>query len=161
MRQFKIAAALLVLASCPLAHAGVIGIPLGGSTTGVIGADGHGSFTDSLSFNISQPSNLKDTFGSLGISGFSYTLYDATTSSFVGSAKTKSFSDLPGGMYDFIFSGTVPGIVGFYAGGFRTSAAGAVPELDVWMMLIIGGALLVYQLRRRQSSLRNSQLATN
>lgn len=149
----------------PFANAGVLSLGTVSDTTYLLGVDLAGKFTDTYSFNLSGPSNLTDTFGNYlaNINGFSFELVSASSpSTAIGSSTGQgSYSNLSSGAYDFIFSGTVPhGFfgIGAYFGDFHVASAGAVPELDTWLMLVVGAGLLVYQLRRRQSSLRHAEL---
>lgn len=71
---------------------------------------------------------------------------------------TFSFPDLSAGLYRFDVAGQ----------SFLTErgnwngelVVAAVPEADTWLMLIIGAALIGYQLRRKQRSLPSQSFAT-
>jgi hypothetical protein len=151
--------ATLALAMTTGASAGVFGIPLGTDNTVVLGVVAPGAFTDTLGFSLSGPSTVTDLFAPIfNVGQFSYSLYDLTTSTSLGSKKSYTVGS---GSYDWIFKGIGTSFIiplGVYFGDYHVSAA-AVPELDTWLMLAVGAGLLVYQLRRRQSALRHSQLA--
>ena len=66
-----------------------------------------------------------------------------------------SFNSLVAGSYVLGIYGIGDGPV-LNLGRFRgtASVAGAVPELDTWLMMLIGAGLVAYQLRRKQNSLQ-------
>jgi hypothetical protein len=59
------------------------------------------------------------------------------------------------GQYRLAIGGTVSGFLG---GLYRVQVA-AVPEADVWIMLLLGFAVVLYQLHRKQRSLEQSPVA--
>ncbi|HEV7446346.1 MAG TPA: FxDxF family PEP-CTERM protein [Steroidobacteraceae bacterium] len=67
-----------------------------------------------------------------------------------------SFADLSAGKYRWEVSGITGRQSGFWG---AKMAVTAVPEADVWMMLLIGVGLVGYQLRRKQQSLKHPPLA--
>jgi hypothetical protein len=49
---------------------------------------------------------------------------------------------------------------GFFGGLYRGSLqVAAVPEADVWVMLLVGFAVVLYQLRRKQRSIEQQPVA--
>ena len=64
---------------------------------------------------------------------------------------TYSFADLAPGSYSMSIFGSAQAISGYIA-TYRVAVA-AVPELETWLMLIIGLALAGYQLHRKQKTL--------
>jgi hypothetical protein len=164
MKHSKLVLALLLAISLsPSANAKVISIGTVGATNYLLGFVGPGLFTDNYLFTLSGTSNITDAFNPVfGISGFNYSLSEVSPTAAVFGPST-SYSGLSAGTYDFTFTGTNPKptfpSLGIYFGDYNVASAGAVPELDTWLMLVIGAGLLVYQLRRRQNTLRHSQLA--
>ena len=67
-----------------------------------------------------------------------------------------SFADLSAGKYHWDITGTTGRQSGFWG---AKMAVTAVPEADVWMMLLIGLGLVGYQLRRKQQSLKHPPFA--
>jgi hypothetical protein len=69
-----------------------------------------------------------------------------------------SFDDfLAPGSYRIGFSGIGNGFLGgIYRGSLQVAA---VPEADVWVMLLVGFAVVLYQLRRKQRSLEQQPVA--
>jgi hypothetical protein len=67
-----------------------------------------------------------------------------------------SFADLSAGKYRWDITGTTGRQSGFWG---AKMAVTAVPEADVWMMLLIGLGLVGYQLRRKQQSLKHPPFA--
>ena len=65
-------------------------------------------------------------------------------------ASTYSFDDLAAGKYRFDVDGLTGGRKGLWVGQMTV---GAVPEADTWLMLLVGGGLIAYQLRRKQRAL--------
>jgi hypothetical protein len=166
MKHSKLGLAmLLAITLSPCANASVISIGAVGATNYLLGFVGSGPFTDIYQFTLSGMSNITDAFNPVfGINSFSFGLTNVTNpGSPVPFGSSASYSGLGAGTYDFTFAGTVPNpnfpSLGIYFGDYNVAAAGAVPELDTWLMFTIGAGLLVYQLRRRQNALRHSQLA--
>jgi hypothetical protein len=62
-----------------------------------------------------------------------------------------TFADLAPGCYAVAIFGTAKFLSG-YAATYRVSVA-AVPEIETWLMLLIGLGLAAYQLHRKQKTL--------
>jgi hypothetical protein len=128
----------------------------------------HRNFADFVRFSLTDESNLSGSFSSaynVISSSFSVELekltapHSWTDVAKIGNPFTASFSfaDLSTGVYRF----EVTGSTGKKVGGYWTGAinVAAVPEADVWMMILIGTGLVGYQLRRKQTSLNLPPLA--
>lgn len=63
-----------------------------------------------------------------------------------------SFIDLTTGTYRWVVTGLTGKQGGFWTGQMSVAA---VPEADVWMMLLTGVGLIGYQLRRKQQSIKH------
>jgi hypothetical protein len=130
------------------------------------------SFTDYVGFSVSGASQLQSFIKSfdlsimsldlLGIDNFSATLQQLGSGGFqtisLGSGTSMSFDDLLGaGDYRIALSGVGSGLFGgIYRGSLQVAA---VPEADVWIMLLVGFVLVTYQLRRKQRTLETQPLA--
>jgi hypothetical protein len=135
----------------PPVNAAVFDLGTISGTTYLAGIDGPGSFKDSFGFDLTSPSDLSAHFNPIfGVSGFKWSLDEFIGGEYVSLGRHPSFSDLGSGLYEFVFTGTAA-IPGVYFGDFHVSA---VPEIDTWLMLLLGAGLLAYQLRRRQRALR-------
>jgi len=161
MKRSKFALALLAAVSLsPCAEASVFSLGTFGDTNVLFGFDFSGPIHDIYQFTLAGKSNITDSFVGANIADFSYSLSEvAPTPTALGTHA--SYSGLGAGKYDFAFSGLVPSFpipLGIYFGDYTVAAAGAVPELDTWLMLLVGAGLTAFQLRRRQNTLRHSQL---
>jgi hypothetical protein len=118
------------------------------------------SFTDVVKFKLIEQSAVDFTFKSF---------HDIIKSSFAAQLQEKvsgiwttiptaspSFADLSAGKYRWEITGTTGQQSGFWG---AKMAVTAVPEADVWMMLLIGVGLVGYQLRRKQQSLKHPPFA--
>lgn len=130
------------------------------------------SFTDYVGFSIGEASQLQSFIKSfdmsifsldlLGIDNFSATLQQLGSGGFENVAMTSgasmSFDDLLGaGQYRIALSGIGSGLFGgIYRGSLQVAA---VPEADVWIMLLVGFAVVLHQLRRKQNTLEMQPLA--
>jgi len=113
----------------------------------------HAVFADSYKFSIGSNTDLEFSWSSknqiflevllLQKTGKTYTV-DYASSSLSGSFT----SDLSHGNYVLDFLGARSGPHSSY-----TFSVMAVPEADTWAMLILGGGLIGYQLRRKHRSL--------
>ena len=130
------------------------------------------SFTDYVGFNLDSASQVKSfiksfdmsifSFDLLGVDNFSATLQHLGTGGFQNVASFSgspiSFDDLLGsGQYRIALNGVGSGLFG---GLFRGSLqVAAVPEADVWVMLLVGFLVVVHQVRRKQRVLEVQPLA--
>jgi hypothetical protein len=118
------------------------------------------SFTDFVKFRLTEQSVVDVTFKSF---------YDVVKGSFAVQLQEKnsgiwttvpttspSFADLSAGKYRWEITGITGRQGGFWGAKLAVSA---VPEADVWMMLLIGLGLMGYQLRRKQQSLKQPPFA--
>lgn len=130
------------------------------------------SFTDYVNFSLSAPASLGGLvkslnvslghFSLLGLKNFTVQLQSlvsgASLSTQVGSYSALSFADLAAGSYRLKLTGTGHALLGgYYKGAIQQVAA--VPEPQTWLMLVVGFALIVFQLRRKQRSLPQQSLA--
>ena len=130
------------------------------------------SFTNYVGFTLDAPSDVTSfvksfdmsilSFDLLGIDNFSVTLQSLGQSGFQTlssiSSNPVSFDDfLAPGQYRVAISGIGSGLFGgLYSGSLQVAA---VPEADVWIMLLIGFAAVLYQLRRNQRTLEHEPVA--
>lgn len=124
------------------------------------------TFTDYVGFSLDDASQVQSfiksfdlsvfSFDLLGIDNFEATLQHLGTGGFANvatfSGSPISFDDLLGpGEYRIALSGMG---TGFFGGLYRGSMqVAAVPEADVWVMLLVGFGVVLYQLRRKQHAL--------
>ena len=128
------------------------------------------SFTDHVLFQLDDALQVSAfaksfelsifSFDLLGIDNFSASLERLGQSGYQSLASLASnpasFDDLLGpGQYRLSLGGTVSGFLG---GLYRVQVA-AVPEADVWIMLLVGFAVVLYQLHRKQRSLEQGPVA--
>lgn len=168
----RLMAALALLWVAQAASAGVV--DLGTLARGVHSFGGYAlpgsQFSNQYNFALAAPANVNGfasslnvslgDFGLLGIKNFSVQLQglgSALTPGFV-SATSFSFADLAAGSYSLLVSGVVTGLLGGLYGGKIQVAA--VPELETWLMILIGAGLVLLQLRRKQRSLPQQTLTT-
>ena len=139
------------------------------SFTDVVGL---GNFSDDVRFSLSDTVNVSAfiksfnlsifSFDLLGIQNFSATLQHLGQGGFQTLATSAtapiSFDDMLGpGTYRIGLSGIGSGFLGgIYRGSLQVAA---VPEADVWVMLLVGFAIVLYQLRRKQRSLERAPVA--
>lgn len=125
-----------------------------------------GSFTDYVRFTLDNAAQVSSfiksfnfsifSFDLLGIDNFSASLQQLGQGGFQTVASSSgspiSFEDLLNpGQYQIALSGISSG---FFGGLYRgTLHVAAVPETDTWIMLLVGIAVVLYQLRRKQRSL--------
>jgi hypothetical protein len=170
----KLSGLLLMLGTAGIANAKTIEL-------GTVGTGNHTftdvitfgqSFTNYVGFTLDTPSDVTSfvksfelsllSFDLLGIDNFSVTLQTLgqggfqTLSSF--SSNPVSFDDfLAPGQYRIALSGIGSGLFGgLYSGSLQVAA---VPEADVWIMLLVGFAAVLYQVRRNQRTLEHEPLA--
>lgn len=108
-----------------------------------------GAFVDTYTFTLDSTSDVSGMFVSKGIKGLDYTLESGDFSvggSIKGFVNFFSFSSLASGIYEL----TISGFAKKEAGYFGLFTVAAVPEVETWAMLGIGGLLLSWQLKRRR-----------
>jgi len=150
--------ALLCLALISPAGASTKRTNLGALANGDFGIVGN-AFSLSQSFQDTVHFNLKSASTSSGLI-VPVRLVDATWNRsdgmerLAGGALTLgkyTFADLAPSSYTVAIFGTAKYLSG-YASTYRVSVA-AVPEIETWLMLLIGLALAAYQLHRKQKAL--------
>jgi type 1 fimbria pilin len=114
------------------------------------------NFKDVLAFNLKTPLDITGILGDLNMSSFSAVLKGPSGFSKTISLGNYNFDDLAVGHYRMVFTGVTSSSI---KGGFGTILT-AVPETDTWLMLVIGAGLVVFQLRRKQKTLRHRPLTT-
>jgi hypothetical protein len=161
----KLLSSLMILALCCVAaeasaktySLGVL--PIGTSVVG--NGEKPGGFADTFKFTLGGVSDVMLAFtSSTGISSLQGLLQEKTHGGWTqvgsGFGTSSSFADLAAGKYRFDVIGFVPTHYGHYAADISVSA---VPEADTWMMLLIGGGMVAYQLRRKHKSLPRQPIA--
>jgi len=117
-------------------------------------------FIDFVKFRITEQSVIDFTFKSfydIVKSSFSVQLQEKVSGTWTTiPTTTPSFADLSAGKYRWEITGITGKQSGFWGGKMTVTA---VPEADVWMMLLIGLGLIGYQLRRKQQSLKQPPFA--
>jgi hypothetical protein len=172
--SIKVWGACLVLAAASSANAKTINLgtlAAGGSYsfTDVVGV---GDFKDNIRFRLNDTVSVSAfiksfdlsifSFDVLGIQNFSATLQRLGQGGFqtlaTSSTSPISFDDMLGpGTYRISLSGIGSGFLGgIYRGSLQVAA---VPEADVWVMLLVGFGVVLYQLRRKQRSLDREPVA--
>lgn len=103
-----------------------------------------------LSFDLLGIDNFSATLQQLGSGGF-HTISSLTSNPI-------SFDDLLSpGKYRIAIGGTSSGFIGgLYRGTLQVAA---VPEADVWVMMLVGFGVVLYQLSRKQRSLEQLPVA--
>ncbi len=133
---------------------------------------GLGKFSTDIRFSLGNSMNVSGfiksfelslgSFDVLRIENFSGSLEKLVSggSQIVGttSGNPMSFDDMLGpGSYQVALSGIG---TGFFGGLYRGSLqVAAVPEADVWVMLLVGFGVVLYQLRRKQRSIEQQPVA--
>jgi hypothetical protein len=112
-------------------------------------------FTDFVKFKLTEQSAVDFTFRSFQDvinSSFAVQLQERASGVWTTiPTASPSFADLSAGKYRWDITGSTGRQSGFWG---AKMAVTAVPEADVWMMLLIGLGLVGYQLRRKQQSLK-------
>jgi hypothetical protein len=172
--SLKVSGALLILGTAGIASAKTIDLGTVGSgsyTFTEVVTFGQ-SFTNFVGFDLDTTSDVTAfvksfdmsifSFDLLGIDNFSVTLQQLGQSGFQSLASISgnpiSFDDLLSpGQYRVAISGIGSGLFGgLYSGNLQVAA---VPEADVWVMLLVGFAVVLYQLRRKQRTLEHELVA--
>lgn len=116
-----------------------------------------GSFTDTVNFSLSGPSNAGFGVGPLNfsirnipylnINNLSMSLFD-DSNNLLGSGLDFSVAALTAGSYHLDVSGTVTGLVGgMYGGAINVTP---VPEAKTYSMMLVGLGLMGFIARRRR-----------
>ncbi len=113
----------------------------------------HESFENIVNFTLTNTSTISGFFTPFRLQSANWSL--SSSSGVLGSGALSlgqySFADLAPGSYSLsIFGDSKP--FGFYSASYRVAVA-AVPELETWLMLLIGAGLVAFQLHRKQKSL--------
>lgn len=148
-------AAALVLGSVGMSHAAVL--TFNSSGTASFSGSHTGSFKDSYTFSLSGVSDIYATVSGTNIRSLSMDLYNAVVNNrgkvknvLVGSGTTFSFDDLAAGNYFLRISGNaLKKTGGSYTGSIQVTA---VPEPEMWAMMLIGMGLIGYQVRRKSKA---------
>jgi hypothetical protein len=115
------------------------------------------TFTDFVKFKLTEQSAVDFTFNSFYDTVKSEQLQEKVAGVWTTiPTASPSFADLSAGKYRWEIAGTTGRQGGFWG---AKMAVTAVPEADVWMMLLIGVGLVGYQLRRKQQSLKHPPFA--
>jgi len=112
------------------------------------------SFADTVNFTLTSKASISGTFLPIRLLDAGYSLWSTTMGQISAGALSfghYSFADLAPGSYSVSIFGTSRAL-GAYAATYHVAVA-AVPELETWLMLIIGAALLAYQLNRKHKAL--------
>jgi len=161
-RQFLVSAILMVALALP-AGAAVRKTELGTLSDGDFGIVDHlfvlpQSFHDTINFTLTNTSTISGLVAPFRLVCATWTLSSAL-GVIAGGDFTfgrYSFSDLAPGDYSVAIFGKSK-TLGGYAASYKVAVA-AVPELETWLMLIIGVGLAAFQLHRRQRSLSEQAL---
>jgi len=153
-----ITAALLCLTLIGTAAASTKRTNLGALSDGDFGIVGNAfavsqSFQDTTHFTLTSTSTLSGTVIPIRLISPSWSLSNGM-GVLAGGALTLgkyTFADLAPGSYTVAIFGTARYLSG-YAASYRVSVA-AVPEIETWLMLLIGLGLAAYQLHRKQKAL--------
>jgi len=153
-----IVGALLCLTLAGTAGASTKHTNLGALSDGDFGVVGNAfalsqSFQDSIHFTLTSTSTISGLVTPARLISATWSLSNAM-GALAGSALTPgkyTFADLAPGSYTVAIFGTAKYLSG-YAATYRVSVA-AVPEIETWLMLLIGLGLAAYQLHRKQKAL--------
>jgi hypothetical protein len=117
------------------------------------------SFLDTVHFTLANTSTISGLVTPVRLVGASWSLSNAM-GALAGGALTPgtyTFADLAPGSYAVAIFGTAKYLSG-YAATYRVSVA-AVPEIETWLMMLIGLGLVAYQLHRKQKALGQQVLS--
>jgi hypothetical protein len=111
------------------------------------------SFQDTIQLTLASASAIDGAKAADGLSTASGSVSKAMGSLNAGALMlgTYTFADLTPGTYAVAVFGPTR-IPGANAASYRASVA-AVPEIETWLMLLIGVGLVAYQLHRKQKAL--------
>jgi hypothetical protein len=116
------------------------------------------TFHDTINFTLTSTSTISGLVAPFRLLSATWSLSSAL-GAIDGGALTfgrYSFADLAPGSYTVSIFGQSKALGG-YAASYKVAVA-AVPELETWLMLIIGVGLAAFQLHRRQKSLSDQSL---
>ena len=133
--------------------------PLSNGTPSFSAASLGSKFTDDYRFFLTGESDISATVSALGLKSLSMDLFLETTVGkknkikdiFIAGGTTFSFADLAAGQYLLQIGGKPVNrhILGSYSGSMTVAA---VPEPEVWAMMLIGIGLVGCQLRRKSKA---------
>ena len=154
----RILGAFLCLAMIGTAGASARHTNLGALSNGDFGIVGNAfvsaqSFQDTIQFSLSSTSTISGLVTPVRLINSTWSLSNAL-GAITGGALTPgkyTFADLAPGFYTVSIFGTANSLSG-YAATYRVAVA-AVPEIETWLMLVIGFGLAGYQLHRKQKAL--------
>jgi hypothetical protein len=156
--RLVIIAALLGLACAATANAVTRTTNLGSLSDGDFGIVSNvffapTTFQDTVNFTLTSTSTITGLIASARLVNASWSLSSASGTIAGGQLDfdTYTFADLVPGNYSMSIFGGARALSGYLA-TYRVAVA-AVPELETWLMLIIGLALAGYQLHRKQKTL--------
>jgi hypothetical protein len=117
------------------------------------------SFSDVINFTLTSTSSITGFFTPFRLQSASWSLSSASRGLLDGGALSLgsySFADLSPGSYSVSIFGDSRAF-GFYAASYRVAVA-AVPEMETWLMLLLGAGLVAFQLHRKQKTLSQQAL---
>jgi hypothetical protein len=111
------------------------------------------TFQDTFDFTLSSTSTISGLISPVRLVDAFWNLSAASGAIAGGALRfgTYTFADLSPGSYSLSIFGGARALSGYVA-TYRVAVA-AVPELETWLMLVIGFGLAAYQLHRKQKSL--------
>jgi len=112
------------------------------------------TFADTINFTLTNTSTISGVFLPIRLLDAGFSLWSSTAGQLATGVLgfgRYCFADLAPGSYSVSIFGSSRAF-GAYAATYRVAVA-AVPELETWLMMIIGAALLAYQLHRKHRSL--------
>jgi hypothetical protein len=111
------------------------------------------TFQDTINFTLTSTSTISGLIAPFRLFDANWSL-SSTSGAIAGGALnfgTYTFADLVPGSYSLSVFGSARALSGYVA-TYRVAVA-AVPELETWLMMIIGLGLAAYQLHRKQKTL--------
>jgi hypothetical protein len=155
--------ALLCLAMIGTAGASTKQTNLGALSNGDFGIVGNAflssqSFQDTIHFSLSSTSTISGLVTPIRLVNSTWSLSSGAGAIASGALTfgKYTFADLAPGFYTVSIFGSAKSLSG-YAATYRVAVA-AVPELETWLMLVIGFGLAAYQLHRKQKALGQQAL---
>ena len=117
------------------------------------------SFQDTIHFTLASTSTISGLIAPVRLTSANWSLSNAMGAMADGALTPGkyTFADLAPGSYTVAIFGTAKYLSG-YAATYRVSVA-AVPEIETWLMLLIGLGLAAYQLHRKQKALGQQVLS--